>query len=162
PRRRCRGPCPARRARDPGARRLRSPTRGYQRGETARVAPVPWPEVFIVFFVSHLVGDFGLQTEWQATHKHGGLGPDPEARRALISHIAGYTLAYVPALVWLGGDIGAGAAIGTAALIAFPHLVQDDGRLIWAWVRRVKGTDPIAHANVTLMVDQSFHLVALL
>jgi Protein of unknown function (DUF3307) len=123
---------------------------------------VPWTEVFIVFLVSHLVGDFGFQTEWQAMHKHGGLGPDPEARRALISHIAAYTLAYVPALVWLAGDIGAGAALGTAALISFPHLVQDDGRLVWAWVRRVKGTDPIAHANVTLMVDQSFHLVALL
>jgi hypothetical protein len=123
---------------------------------------VPWPAVFIVFFVSHLVGDFGIQTEWQALHKHGGLGPDPESRRALASHIAMYTFAYVPALVWLGGEIGAGAAIGTAALIAFPHLVQDDGRLIWGWVRRVKGTDPIANANVTVMVDQTFHLVALL
>jgi hypothetical protein len=123
---------------------------------------VPWSEVFIVFFVSHLVGDFGLQTEWQALHKHGGLGPDPESRRALLSHIAMYTLAYVPGLVWLGGDIGAGAAIGTAALIAFPHLVQDDGRLVSAWVRKVKGTDPIANVNVTVMVDQTFHLVALL
>ena len=123
---------------------------------------MPWTEVFIVFFVSHLVGDFGLQTEWQALHKHGGLGPDPEARRALLSHIATYTLAFVPALVWLAGDVGAGAALGTAALIALPHLVQDDGRLIQAWVRSVKGTDPIANANVTLMVDQTFHLVALL
>jgi hypothetical protein len=123
---------------------------------------VPWSEVFIVFFVSHLVGDFGIQTQWQALHKHGGLGPDPVSRRALLSHIAMYTLAFVPGLVWLGGDIGAGAAIGTAALISFPHLVQDDGRLIWAWVRRVKGTDPVANANVTVMVDQSFHLLALL
>jgi len=123
---------------------------------------VPWSEVFIVFFVSHLVGDFGLQTEWQALHKHGGLGPDPQARRALVSHIATYTLAYVPALVWLGGEIGAGAALGTAALISLPHLIQDDGRLIQAWVRGVKGTDPIAHPNVALMVDQTFHLVALL
>ena len=123
---------------------------------------MPWPEVFIVFFVSHLVGDFGLQTEWQAMNKHGGLGPDREARRALVSHIATYTLAYVPALVWLGGEIGAGAALGTAALISFPHLIQDDGRLVKAWVRDVKGTDPIANANVTVMVDQTFHLVALL
>jgi hypothetical protein len=27
---------------------------------------MPWVEVFVVFFVSHLVGDFALQTEWQA------------------------------------------------------------------------------------------------
>jgi hypothetical protein len=123
---------------------------------------VPWVEVFAVFFVSHLVGDFGLQTQWQALNKHGGLGPDPEARRALLSHIATYTLAYVPALIWLGGDIGAGAAIGTAALIALPHLVQDDGRLVQAYVRRVKGTDPVENPSVALMVDQTLHMVALL
>jgi hypothetical protein len=123
---------------------------------------MPWPEVFIVFFVSHLVGDFGLQTEWQALNKHGGLGGDPEARRALLSHIATYTLAYVPALIWLGGEIGAAAALGTAALIALPHLIQDDGRLVRAYVARVKGTDPVEKSAVTVMVDQSFHLVALL
>ena len=123
---------------------------------------MPWVEVFAVFFVSHLVGDFGLQTEWQALHKHGGLGPNPESRRALLSHIATYTLAYVPALVWLAGEIGVGATLGTAALISLPHLVQDDGRLIWAWVTRVKGTDPLQNLAVTVMVDQTFHLVALL
>src|SRR5215207_1947283 len=32
-----------------------------------------WFEVFAVFAVSHLVGDFALQTEWQARHKRGGL-----------------------------------------------------------------------------------------
>jgi len=123
---------------------------------------MPWVEVFAVFVVSHLVGDFGLQTEWQALNKKGGLGADPEARRALLSHIATYTLAYVPALIWLAGDIGAGAALATAALIAVPHLIQDDGRLIRAYVRRVKGTDPLAKPGVTMMVDQTFHLVALL
>jgi hypothetical protein len=123
---------------------------------------MPWVEVFAVFLVSHLVGDFAFQTEWQALNKHGGLGPDPEARRALISHIATYTVAYVPALIWLGGEIGLGATLGTAALISLPHMVQDDGRLMRLWVARVKGTDPIQNPNVTVMVDQTFHLVALL
>ena len=116
----------------------------------------------MVFFVSHLVGDFGLQTEWQALNKHGGLGPNPEARRALLSHIATYTLAFVPALVWLAGDVGAGAALGTAALIALPHMVQDDGRLVRAYVGRVKRTNPVENATVAVMVDQTFHMVALL
>jgi hypothetical protein len=116
----------------------------------------------VVFLVSHLVGDFGLQTEWQALNKNGGLGPDPEARRALLSHIATYTLAYVPALIWLAGDIGAGAALGTAALIALPHMIQDDGRLVRAYVARVKGTDPVENPAVAVMVDQTFHMVALL
>jgi len=35
---------------------------------------VSWVEVFAVFVVSHLVGDFLIQTEWQASHKLGGLG----------------------------------------------------------------------------------------
>src|SRR3954447_10768158 len=123
---------------------------------------MPWVEVFVIFFVSHLVGDFGLQTEWQALHKGGGLGGDPEARRALLSHVAVYTLAFVPALIWLGDDIGAAAAVGTAALIALPHLVQDDGRLVRAYVSGVKGTDPRANPAVATMVDQSLHMVALL
>jgi Protein of unknown function (DUF3307) len=123
---------------------------------------MPWVEVFAVFLVSHLVGDFAFQTEWQALNKHEGLGPDPEARRALISHIATYTVAYVPALIWLGSEIGLGATVGTAALISLPHMVQDDGRLMRVWVARVKGTDPIQNPNVTVMVDQTFHLVALL
>ena len=123
---------------------------------------MPWVEVFAVFLVSHLVGDFALQTEWQALNKFGGLGDDPEARRALLSHIATYTLAYVPALIWLGGDIGVGAALGTAALIALPHMVQDDGRLVRIWVTRVKRNDPRESPGVTVMVDQTFHLVALL
>jgi hypothetical protein len=121
-----------------------------------------WVEVFAVFFVSHLMGDFALQTEWQALNKSGGLGDDPEARRALLSHIATYTLAYVPALVWLAGEIGIGATLGTAALIALPHLVQDDGRLVRIWVTRVKRNDPRENPSVTVMVDQTFHLVALL
>jgi len=120
-----------------------------------------WVEAFVLFTVSHLVGDFVLQTDWQALHKHGGLGRDPTARRALASHIAIYTLAFVPALVWLGSEIGAGAAIGIAALIAIPHLVQDDGRLLAAYLSRVKrAEDPSELLAVT--VDQSYHVVALL
>ena len=64
---------------------------------------MPWVEVFTVFVICHLVGDYLLQTDWQATHKRGGLsgGGDGESRRALFRHILSYTLAFVPALVWL-------------------------------------------------------------
>src|SRR5256885_184688 len=43
-----------------------------------------WVEVFSAFVVCHLVGDYLLQTDRQACHKHGGLGADPVARRALL------------------------------------------------------------------------------
>jgi hypothetical protein len=110
--------------------------------------------------VCHLVGDYLLQTDWQALNKRGGLGPDPRARRALLSHIAGYTLAFVPALIWLADEIGAWA-VATAALIAAPHLVQDDGRLLTIYMIRAKHTDGSNIPSVAAAVDQTFHFLAL-
>ena len=119
-----------------------------------------WEEVFAVFVLCHLAGDYLLQTDWQARNKHCGLSGDPVARRALLTHIATYTLAFVPALAWLWDDIGAGALLAAAA-IALPHLVQDDGRAIYAYLRRVKGCDPVSEPLVAAAVDQTFHLLAL-
>ncbi|MBA3264718.1 MAG: DUF3307 domain-containing protein [Thermoleophilaceae bacterium] len=119
-----------------------------------------WVEVFAVLLVSHLSGDYLLQTEWQALNKRGGLGRDREARRALLAHIATYTLAFVPALVWLEPEIGAGV-VAAAAAIALPHLVQDDGRLLAIFVKRVKGFNAADNPPVTAAVDQTFHFLAL-
>jgi hypothetical protein len=121
---------------------------------------MPWVEVFAVFVVSHLVGDYLLQTEWQALHKHGGLSGTVEMRRALLSHIATYTMAFIPALVWLWSTDGPGV-FGVAALIAIPHLLQDDGRLLYAYARAVKKADLGANRGLALAVDQSFHVLAL-
>ena len=121
---------------------------------------MPWVEAFAAFVVCHLVGDYLLQTDWQATNKRGGLGPDPTARRALTSHVAVYTLAFVPAFVWLAESIGAWV-VGVAALVAVPHLVQDDGRLLGAYLEKVKGVDPYGNRLVAAAVDQSFHMVVL-
>jgi hypothetical protein len=125
-----------------------------------KLATVPWVEVFAVFLVCHLTGDYVLQTNWQAMNKRGGLGSDPVARRALLSHIATYTLAFVPALVWLADDLNAGV-LWVAALIAVPHLVQDDGRLLGLYMSKVKRLDPLADPSVTRAVDQAFHVAAL-
>ena len=119
-----------------------------------------WVEVFAVFLVCHLVGDYLLQTDWQARHKRGGLGADGLARRALVSHVASYTLAFVPALVWLADDIGAAAA-GIGALIAVPHMIQDDGRLLGAYMVRVKGEGALQERSVAAAADQTFHILAL-
>lgn len=119
-----------------------------------------WVEIFAVFAVSHLVGDFLLQTDWQATHKFGGLGPSPEKRRALLAHTATYTLAFVPALIWLSTEIGAWA-IGVAALIALPHMVQDDGRLLNAYMHRFKRVHGEPPGGLRLALDQSFHMLFL-
>ena len=120
-----------------------------------------WVEVFAVFVVCHFVGDYLLQTEWQATNKRGGLGGDPVARRALVSHVATYTLAFVPALVWIGLDLSVPAAVGLGLLIALPHLVQDDGRPVSAYLVHVKRTEADLHSILFMSVDQSLHILAL-
>jgi hypothetical protein len=119
-----------------------------------------WTEVFAVFLVSHLAGDYLLQTEWQAENKHGGLGPDPVRRRALLGHIATYGLAFVPALVWLETDIGWWVALAAPAIL-LPHLVQDDGRPVLAYLRIVKRTSAGAADFIFMAVDQSLHVLAL-
>jgi len=121
---------------------------------------VAWVEVFAVFIVSHLIGDFALQTEWQAQHKRHGLGPDRTARRALLAHVTTYTLAFVPAFVWLWDDLG-GGVLAVAAILFGTHLVQDDGRLIEEYIRTIKRTNPTAHPMVYLALDQTIHVVVL-
>jgi hypothetical protein len=121
---------------------------------------VTWPAVFAVFLVCHLAGDILLQTEWQALTKTAGLG-DHEGRRALALHVCTYTLAYVPALIWVADETTAARAIGIAALIAVPHLLVDDGHFVRGWLRSVKHA-PNPAFSLSLMVDQSFHVVCLL
>jgi hypothetical protein len=120
---------------------------------------MPWVEVLAVFLACHLTGDYLFQTDWQALNKHGGLGRDPARRRALLMHVATYMLAFVPALAVLAGDLRL-AVLGVAAAIALPHLVQDDGRLVTAYMRRVKGSDP-GPGPLMMAVDQTFHVLAL-
>jgi len=121
---------------------------------------MPWIQVFAVFIVSHLVGDYVVQTDWQAIHKRGGLTGPPIARRALVSHATTYTLAFVPGFVWLWSSLHFGV-IGLAALIGVPHLIQDDGRMLALYAKRVKKADITTNVSLGAALDQSFHLVAL-
>jgi hypothetical protein len=119
-----------------------------------------WATVLVALLVSHVVGDVLLQTDWQALHKVRGLG-DPVARRALIQHVVLYTLAFIPALIWIGNNTSAGRAFEVGALVAIPHLLIDDGHLVRAWLRDVKGA-PQPAFGLMIAVDQSFHLLCLL
>jgi hypothetical protein len=121
---------------------------------------MPWDEVFSVFLISHLVGDYLLQTDWQARHKRGALTGTAVQRRALLSHVITYTLAYVPGLIWLSDSRGAWV-IGLAFLIAVPHFIQDDGQLLSHYARAVKKIELSELPTVGAALDQSFHLLAL-
>jgi hypothetical protein len=120
---------------------------------------VTWVEAFTVFLVCHCTGDFLLQTEFQATKKAGGLGADPVARRALLSHVFTYTLIFVPAFVWLASDHSIGRTLAAAAVIALTHVVQDDQRLLGTYARRVKKTQAEAGSPLWIGIDQSAHVV---
>jgi hypothetical protein len=118
-----------------------------------------WPAVLAAFLVCHLAGDLLLQTEWQALTKVRGLG-DPEGRRALMAHVLTYMLPYLPVLVWIGDERGVPRAVVVTLLIALPHVLVDDGRLVGVWLRQVKHS-PDPAPSLRLMVDQSFHVVCL-
>ena len=120
-----------------------------------------WASVYVALLISHVAGDFLLQTEWQALNKRGGLLGSGESRRALLTHGFSYTCAYIPALIWIGGEHGVAAALGLAALVMVPHVVVDDGWLLRRWMAHVKhSSNPVDWLSVA--VDQSFHVVALL
>jgi hypothetical protein len=120
---------------------------------------VNWIEVLAVFIVAHMVGDYLLQTDWQARNKRGGLSGGVSLR-ALGMHVATYTLAFVPALIWIGGEVGAGWALLAGALVAIPHLVIDDGRFVRAYLAHVKRA-PGFDISLAASVDQSFHILSL-
>jgi hypothetical protein len=120
---------------------------------------VSWVSVFASFLVAHVVGDYLLQTDWQARHKRGGLSGGV-ALRALATHVTTYTLAFAPALIWIGGEIGAGWALLGAALVFLPHFLVDDGRVVRLWLARVKGVERF-DVSLAASVDQSFHVVSL-
>jgi hypothetical protein len=120
-----------------------------------------WAEVFGACILAHLVGDFLLQTDWQAEHKHAGLGRDRTARRALLSHVFTYTLAFVPVFVWVGDEHSALLALAFAALVSIPHLIVDDGRLLDAYIRVVKRAKEPVPLIVYIPIDQSVHVLCL-
>jgi len=122
---------------------------------------VAWVEIFVVFVVCHLLGDYLLQTDWQAMNKRGGIGGDPVARRALLSHVSTYTLSFVPAGIWLADEMNALGLLALAVAIFVPHFVQDDMRLLQFYVARVKGCGAASAKAVFTSVDQSVHLIVL-
>jgi hypothetical protein len=119
-----------------------------------------WPAALLALLVSHLVGDFLLQTEPQALGKLNGLA-DSRGRRALLHHLTYYMVAFIPALVWIGAETSVTRAVAVAALVAVPHLLIDDGWIVGFWLREVKRA-PNADLGLRIAVDQTFHVVCLL
>ena len=119
-----------------------------------------WVAVLAGFLVAHMVGDYLFQTDWQARHKRGGLTGGGVARRALVTHVTTYTLAFLPAFIWIGSELDVAWALAAAVLVFVPHLLIDDGRGVTFYLVRVKGVEELNLA-VAASVDQSFHVLSL-
>lgn len=119
-----------------------------------------WVSVLAGFLVAHMVGDYLFQTDWQARNKRGGLSGGGAARKALLAHVSTYTLAFLPAFIWIASELDAAWAIVAAVAIYVPHLVIDDGRLVALYLERVKRVDGL-NLGVAASVDQSFHVLSL-
>jgi hypothetical protein len=121
-----------------------------------------WTSRFANLIASHALGDYILQTDSQARRKHDGLGADKIARRALGLHVGCYTLAYSGVIGGISRSRGPALAALSAAAIAIPHAVVDDGRLLATWMSRTKGLEPEdAPPGLVMAVDQSVHLLCL-
>jgi hypothetical protein len=121
---------------------------------------VSWVSVFAGFLVAHMVGDYLFQTDWQALNKRGGLTSGGVSRKALIAHVTTYTLAFVPAFVWIGTELDVAWAIAAAVLVYVPHLIIDDGRFVGLYIARVKRVEGL-NLGLAASVDQSFHVLSL-
>ena len=119
-----------------------------------------WVAVLAGFLVAHMVGDYLFQTDWQARNKRGGLTGDGLARRALVTHVTTYTLAFLPAFIWIGSELDVAWALAAAVLVFVPHLLIDDGRGVAFYLARVKGVEEL-NLSLAASVDQSFHVLSL-
>ena len=119
-----------------------------------------WVSIFAGFIVAHMVGDYLFQTDWQALNKRGGLTAGGVSRKALVCHVSTYTLAFLPAFIWIGSELDALWAILAAAMVFIPHLIIDDGRLVALYIARVKRVEGL-NLSLAASVDQSFHVLSL-
>jgi hypothetical protein len=69
-------------------------------------------------------------------------------------------LAFLPALIWIAGELDPGWALVAGALIALPHLVIDDCRIVRLYLAHVKHV-PGFDTGLAASVDQAFHVLAL-
>ena len=108
--------------------------------------------LFEKMFLTHLVGDWLLQTEWQALNKMHNY-------RALLSHVGTYSLVMLSVLVLEFGFQNISVYLAVV-MIAVVHAFQDRRRpVIWFMktFRLIVEREP--ELWLVMAVDQSFHIL---
>jgi hypothetical protein len=110
--------------------------------------------LFDYLIIAHLVGDYLVQTEFEAMNKALGRFWN----RALISHCLKYTLSFVPVIVLLG------MPLWWLAVIYGTHMVLDRRWFITGWRKYVtRNSEQSIQATfwLTVVIDQIFHVLVL-
>ena len=111
--------------------------------------------LFDKLLVAHLIGDWLLQTEWQALNKARNY-------RALFSHVAVYSTVMLGATLLAGFELQDFRVYLVVALFALSHAFIDLGWPVVSFMktfRLIVEREPLRW--LTMAVDQIFHIVVI-
>lgn len=105
--------------------------------------------IFLFLIVGHAVGDFLLQTSWQAENKS-------RLWKALITHGLVYSI-----VVYLFALLAGGISLISIVVIFLSHVLLDKGNIVNWWIKTIK-KEQADKAQIRFLVDQSLHVLVLL
>lgn len=105
--------------------------------------------IFLYLIVGHAVGDFLLQTSWQAENKS-------RIWKALITHSLVYSI-----VIYLLALVAEGISLISIAVIFLSHVLLDKGSIVDWWLKTIK-KEHTNNAQIRFLVDQSLHLLVLM
>ncbi|QQS22966.1 DUF3307 domain-containing protein [bacterium] len=111
-------------------------------------------ELFIFAFLAHLVGDYLIQTEYEASNKPKG----SFFNWALLIHVVKYTVCVGLAIAWCG------ASYWWIVWIFATHYVLDRRAFIIWWRRKIMRSSEKSIKNdwwLNVIVDQIFHILTI-
>lgn len=106
-------------------------------------------EVFLFLIVGHAVGDFLLQTSWQAENKS-------RIWKALITHGLVYSV-----VIYLITLMAGGISLLSIVVIFLSHVLLDKGNIVKWWLKTIK-KEQTDNTQIRFLVDQSLHVLVLL
>lgn len=105
---------------------------------------------FDYLLIAHLLGDFLFQTKWMADSKLNKWLP-------LLIHAFVYT-----AIIWILSYFAfGGLSLAGCILIFGGHLILDRRAFVNFWSTKIMSLGDDTPAWITIVIDQSFHLILL-
>lgn len=105
--------------------------------------------LFDWLLIGHFVGDYLFQTGWMAANKM-------KRWDALLVHSAVYTIA-----IYLFSLFSFKLTIGSVLFVFISHVVLDQGSIVRWWTKHIQAPPLSERKWLTIMADQSFHLIVL-